>query len=48
MLAALRPELPRLEHVFVVRGDGPAGTTPFAALTDERRQRAGAPRRAPR
>ena len=32
MLAALRPELPRLEHVFVVRGDGPGGTTPFAAL----------------
>jgi cyclohexanecarboxylate-CoA ligase len=34
MLAALRPELPRLEHVFVVRGAGPAGTTPFAALAD--------------
>jgi cyclohexanecarboxylate-CoA ligase len=47
MLAALRPELPRLEHVFVVRGDGPAGTTPFAALAG-RPPAAPAPRRAPR
>ncbi|MEX2222177.1 MAG: AMP-binding protein [Candidatus Rokuibacteriota bacterium] len=33
MLAALRPELPRLEHVFVVGGAGPEGTIPFGALT---------------
>src|SRR5258705_5879973 len=31
MLAALRPELPRLEHASVVRGDGPAGAIPLAA-----------------
>src|SRR5258705_7989409 len=31
MLAALRPELPRLEHVFVVRCDGPAGALPLPA-----------------
>lgn len=43
MLAALRPELPRLEHVFVVRGDGPAGTTPFAALADAAPAPGGAP-----
>ncbi|HKA63969.1 MAG TPA: AMP-binding protein [Methylomirabilota bacterium] len=35
MLAGLRPELPRLEHVFVARGEGPAGTKPLRALTDE-------------
>ncbi len=35
MLAGLRAELPRLEHVFVARGDGPAGTTPLRTLTDE-------------
>ena len=35
MLAGLRAELPRLEHVFVARGDGPAGTTPLEALTGE-------------
>jgi cyclohexanecarboxylate-CoA ligase len=34
MLAALRPQLPRLQHVFVARGQGPEGTTPLAALTD--------------
>jgi cyclohexanecarboxylate-CoA ligase len=43
MLAALRPELPRLEHVFVVRGDGPAGTIPFAALAGSPPGRGGAP-----
>ncbi|HEY7654971.1 MAG TPA: AMP-binding protein [Methylomirabilota bacterium] len=34
MLASLRPALPRLEHVFVARGDGPEGTVPLATLTD--------------
>jgi cyclohexanecarboxylate-CoA ligase len=34
MLAGLRPELPRLEHVFVVRGPAADGMQPFAALTD--------------
>lgn len=34
MLAALRPQLPRLEHVFVARGGVPEGMTPFALLTD--------------
>ncbi|HET9855848.1 MAG TPA: AMP-binding protein [Methylomirabilota bacterium] len=35
MLASLRPALPRLEHVFVARGQGPEGTLPLARLTDE-------------
>jgi cyclohexanecarboxylate-CoA ligase len=35
MLAGLHAELPRLEHVFVARGDGPAGITPLRTLTDE-------------
>jgi cyclohexanecarboxylate-CoA ligase len=35
MLASLRPALPRLQHVFVARGDGPEGTVPFARLTEE-------------
>jgi cyclohexanecarboxylate-CoA ligase len=35
MLAALRPQLPGLEQVFVARGRGPEGTTPLAALTDQ-------------
>jgi cyclohexanecarboxylate-CoA ligase len=35
MLAALRPALPRLQHVFVARGAGPEGTSPLATLTDE-------------
>lgn len=34
MLAALRPELPRLEHVFIVRGQPAPGMQPFAALTE--------------
>jgi cyclohexanecarboxylate-CoA ligase len=34
MLAGLRPELPRLEHVFVVRGEAPEGMKSFATLTD--------------
>ncbi len=34
MLAALRPALPRLEHVFVARGAAPAGQKPFSTLTD--------------
>jgi cyclohexanecarboxylate-CoA ligase len=34
MLAALRPEVPRVEHVFVTRGTRAAGMLPFAALTD--------------
>src|SRR3984893_12428801 len=34
-LDALRPALPRLRSVFVARGDGPGGTTPLAALTEE-------------
>lgn len=47
MLASLRPALPRLEHVFVARGEGPEGTLPLARLTDEaweaRAGRAGLP-----
>jgi cyclohexanecarboxylate-CoA ligase len=35
MLASLRPALPRLEHVFVARGQGPEGTLPLATLTDQ-------------
>jgi cyclohexanecarboxylate-CoA ligase len=35
MLASLRPALPRLERVFVARGDGPEGTEPFTTLTDQ-------------
>jgi cyclohexanecarboxylate-CoA ligase len=35
LLAGLRPELPRLEHVFVVDGEAPEGTIPFGALTDQ-------------
>jgi cyclohexanecarboxylate-CoA ligase len=35
MLASLRPALPRLEHVFVARGQAPEGTLPLARLTDE-------------
>ena len=34
MLAALRPALPHLRHVFVARGEGPDGTTPLATLTE--------------
>ncbi len=34
MAAQLRGGLPRLERVFVARGDAPAGMEPFAALTD--------------
>jgi cyclohexanecarboxylate-CoA ligase len=34
MLDGLRPELPRLRHVFVARGEAPTGTTPFTRLTD--------------
>ena len=34
MLAALRPELPRLEHVFVARGTPGEGQRPFTTLTD--------------
>jgi cyclohexanecarboxylate-CoA ligase len=34
MLAGLRPELPRLEHVFVARGEAPEGMKSFATLTD--------------
>jgi cyclohexanecarboxylate-CoA ligase len=34
MLAALRPGLPRLDHVFVARGAAPDGMEPFATLTD--------------
>jgi cyclohexanecarboxylate-CoA ligase len=34
MLAGVRPALPRLEHVFVVRGTPPAGMRPWTALTD--------------
>ncbi|HEX5814194.1 MAG TPA: AMP-binding protein [Methylomirabilota bacterium] len=34
MLAALRPEAPSVEHVFVARGTPPAGMQPFTALTD--------------
>jgi cyclohexanecarboxylate-CoA ligase len=35
MLASLRPALPRLEHVFVARGEGPEGTMPLTTLTDQ-------------
>jgi cyclohexanecarboxylate-CoA ligase len=34
MLAALRPELPRVQHVFVARGTPGEGQRPFATLTD--------------
>jgi cyclohexanecarboxylate-CoA ligase len=34
MLAGLRPALPRLEHVFVVRGAAGEGMKSFATLTD--------------
>ncbi|MBI2162463.1 MAG: AMP-binding protein [Candidatus Rokubacteria bacterium] len=34
MLQALRPEVPRVEHVFVARGTPAAGMLPFTALTD--------------
>ena len=34
MLAALRPELPSVEHVFVARGAPGPGMASFAALTD--------------
>jgi cyclohexanecarboxylate-CoA ligase len=34
MMAALRPQLPELDHVFVVRGEPPPGMQPFSALTD--------------
>jgi cyclohexanecarboxylate-CoA ligase len=34
MLSALRPELPHVEHVFVVRGVPAEGQLPFTALTD--------------
>jgi len=34
MTAQIRKELPRLERVFVARGEAPAGTEPFSALTD--------------
>ena len=34
MLAGLRPDLPRVEHVFVARGRPGDGMLPFAALTD--------------
>jgi cyclohexanecarboxylate-CoA ligase len=33
MLAALRPEVPRVEHVFVARGTPGAGMLPFTRLT---------------
>jgi cyclohexanecarboxylate-CoA ligase len=35
MLASLRPALPRLQHVFVARGEGPDGTMPLTTLTDQ-------------
>ena len=35
MLVGLRPALPRLRHVLVARGEGPDGTMPLAALTDQ-------------
>jgi cyclohexanecarboxylate-CoA ligase len=35
MLASLRPALPRLQQVFVARGEGPEGTMPLATLTHE-------------
>ncbi len=47
MLASLRPALPRLEHVFVARGQAPEGTLPLATLTDRGLGGAGRPRRAP-
>jgi len=34
MAAGIRADLPRLERVFVARGQAPAGMEPFAALTD--------------
>jgi cyclohexanecarboxylate-CoA ligase len=34
MLGALRPEVPRVEHVFVARGRPADGMRPFTALTD--------------
>ncbi len=34
MLAALRPEVPSVEHVFVARGTPGPGMQPFGALTD--------------
>jgi cyclohexanecarboxylate-CoA ligase len=34
MLLSLRPALPRLEHVFVARGQAPESMKPFATLTD--------------
>ena len=34
MAAQIRGGLPRLERVFVTRGEAPAGMEPFAALTD--------------
>ncbi len=34
MLAALRPEIPTVEHVFVARGTPGAGMLPFTTLTD--------------
>ena len=34
MLAALRPDVPSVEHVFVARGTPGAGMQPFTALTD--------------
>ena len=34
MLGALRPEVPRVEHVFVARGTPGAGMLPFTRLTD--------------
>lgn len=34
MAAQIRGGLPRLERVFVARGDAPGGMEPFAALTD--------------
>ncbi|OGK79798.1 MAG: hypothetical protein A2X52_02210 [Candidatus Rokubacteria bacterium GWC2_70_16] len=34
MIAGLRPETPRLRHVFVARGEPGPGMQPFAALTD--------------
>lgn len=34
MLAGLRPDAPKLEHVFVVRGEPAEGMQPWATLTD--------------
>jgi cyclohexanecarboxylate-CoA ligase len=39
MLASLRPELPRLEHVFVARGRAREGVESFAALTEREWER---------